>query len=122
MGLLSAAVTPQTAEQLVQAYLLWFVVFLLVNVVWDIFTPHTPKFHIHRLKDKVGVVVGSTSFCSSVLIIGATFNDATRDLVGNTPATLVIAAGAGFLMSIAYLCPYEQVPASVAPPTAPPAS
>lgn len=107
MPVITAAFVPQTSEQLLQSYLIWFVVFVLVNVVWDIFTPKTPPFHVSRLKDKLIVAVGSTSFCSGLLIFSSAFNSGTNAVVGSTPATLVIAAAAGILLSISYICPYE---------------
>lgn len=108
MEIVAAAFAPQTSEQLLQSYLVWFAVFVLINVVWDIFTPKTPSFHMSRLKDKLSVAIGSTSFCSGLLIFSSAFNPATKVAVGNAPATLAIAAAAGILLSLSYICPYDE--------------
>ncbi|MFY0621934.1 MAG: hypothetical protein JXQ89_09585 [Pelagimonas sp.] len=99
---------PTTSEHLVHAYLLWMGLFFVVNVTWDILTKKTPKFHLHRLKDKTTLAMGATSFCSSSLLLGSLLSEKTATVVGATPVPTLIAGTVGILLSITALCPYTE--------------
>lgn len=108
MQFISAALWPQSSEQMLQTYLIWLVVFMVINVIWDILSPNTPPFHVNRLKDKIGVVVGSTSFSSGILIFSSAFDATTKTVVGSSPAALVVAGAVSLLLSASFLCPYDN--------------
>lgn len=99
-------IMPETSEQLVHCYLFWMLVFFVINILWDIRSPHTPPFHIHRFSEKANLIVGATSFCSSALLLGSVLNKATSIVVGATPVPLLIGAGLGLILSLSSLCPY----------------
>jgi len=99
---------PQTSEQLIQSYLLWLGLFCVVNVTWDILSRHTPKFHLHRMKDKTGMLMGATSFCSSALVLGSLLDANTAAVVGATPVPTIIAGSVGVFLNVTALCPYSE--------------
>lgn len=107
-SMIASMFIPQSTEELVHAYLLWLAVFFVVNVVWDMMSSVTPKFHFLKLKSKTEVVLGSTSFCSSALLIGSLLNQQTATVVGGAPVPTVIAGAVGVIMSLSTLCPYSE--------------
>lgn len=106
--LLTYSLFPKNADELVRCYLLWLFFFMAVNIIWDIVSRHTPRFHLLRIKDKVGVVMSATSCCSSALLLGSVLDKQTAVVVGGTPVPMVIAGSVGVFLSLASLCPYTE--------------
>lgn len=93
---------------MIQCYLIWFLTFIVINVIWDIRSKRTPGFHLARFKSKMSVAGGSTTFTSGILIFASAIDPVTRSVVGSNPAALVLAAAASMFLSLPYLCPYSD--------------
>lgn len=105
--LLAPVFAPQNIQQLPVFYLFWILVYLTVNVVWDIRSSRTPPFHIAQLSAKTTVAFNAASFTSSLLIVMGLFDKKVMQLAGDTMLPLVLAALSGILFSLAELCPYK---------------
>ena len=88
-------------------YFIWISFFFIVNTAWDIFTPKTPAFHIANMKDRMDVLYGASTFCSSLLILMGLISPTVRQLSKDTIVPLVLAGFAGILRGLPALCPYK---------------
>ena len=98
---------PPDTVSLTIFYLFWIVLFLFINISWDIATPNTPSFHIESLKGKINVVHHGVAFCSSLLVVVSLLNPAVREVARDTMVPLLIAGISGMLLTIPALCPYS---------------
>jgi len=80
---------------------------LFINVVWDVVTRKTPKFHISGLRDKISVLFSAAGFCSNLLLILRIFFPSIGNLA-DTPLALVLAGATGMLWTIPAICPYDR--------------
>lgn len=92
-------------------YFVWIAIFLGVNIVWDIQTRRTPKFHLDRLKDKYDVVYNAIAFCSSLLILVSLVSPTVQKLGKDTTVPLILAGFSGLLRALPALCPYKSTEA-----------
>jgi hypothetical protein len=106
---------PQDHLQMYAFYFIWTMAFLLCNIVWDIVSPQTPKFHITMLKEKTHILHPATVFCTSILMLAAVLDEHVRHLTTESFVPLLLAGASGVLTAIPALCPYEHRPASVLP-------
>ena len=88
-------------------YLIWISIFFCINTIWDIITSKTPKFHIANMKDRMDVLYGASTFCSSLLILMGLVSPTVRQLSKDTIVPLILAGFAGILRGIPALCPYK---------------
>lgn len=88
-------------------YFVWISVFLLVNVVWDINSPRTPPFHLHRMTEKYDVVYNAATFCSGLLILVALVSPTVAKLGKDTTVPLILAGIASLLRAVPAICPYK---------------
>lgn len=99
---------PPDTQHVVIYYLFWLLLFLVVNILWDIRTDKTPPFHLDHLKDKVGVLYEAATFCSSLLIITGMASHSVQALARDTTLPLLLAGISGLLRSVPVLCPYKS--------------
>lgn len=98
---------PSDVNQMTVFYLIWIGLFFIINTIWDIFTDKTPTFHIAMMKDKMDVLYGASTFCSSLLILIGLVSPEVGKLSKDTILPLVLAGGAGLLRGLPALCPYK---------------
>lgn len=98
---------PSDVNQMTVFYLIWIGLFFSINTVWDIITDKTPSFHIAMMKDKMDVLYGASTFCSSLLILIGLASPEVGKLSKDTILPLVLAGGAGLLRGLPALCPYK---------------
>jgi hypothetical protein len=95
-------------------YAIWITIFLFVNIVWDIRSSNTGKFHIGHLSEKIDTLFSATTFASSLFLILAIFQDSLVSLAKDSQIPIFISGISGVLISLRYLCPYpiptRQVP------------
>jgi hypothetical protein len=104
---------PSDSGELAVYYLVWFSIFLTVNVGWDVLTKRTPRFHLDRFKDKGDVLFGASAFCSSLLILTGLISPGVQQLAKDTMVPLILAGFSGLIRALPSLCPYK---ASDVPP------
>lgn len=109
---IQSAFYPNDIGQLATYYLVWIVIYLTINTVWDIKSSHTPTFHISHLHRKVQTLYNAATFCSSLLLLIALFNVELRKLIGDALVPLVLAGFSGILIGLSGICPYEPPPAN----------
>ena len=98
---------PSSTFELGIYYFLWMLMFIGANVVWDIRTPHTGRFHISNLKDKTTTAYAAATFSSSFVLLLAFFDDDVQRVVGDTLLPLILAGITGVLQSVSEVCPYD---------------
>jgi hypothetical protein len=94
--------------ELTAYYFLWTVIFLLINILWDIRSSFTERFHFSNLKNKTSTSFAAATFSSSFILFISAFNKPTRDLLTDNALPLVLAGLIGLLYSLAELCPYTK--------------
>jgi hypothetical protein len=105
---------PSNASQLCVCYLIWTLLFVGVNIIWDIRSNFTPKFHFLSIQSKSSLLHPAAAMCSCVLVIAALINDSIKDISAETAIPIVLSSLSGIFQAIGSLCPYKL------PPPAPP--
>lgn len=105
--LLHAVLLPRNVGELSTFYLTWTVLYMSVNIVWDIKSPHTPAFHISDMRSKVPTAWSASSMCSSLLLVLSIFSQSVRQLAQDTLVPVLLAGISGILLGIGELCPYD---------------
>jgi hypothetical protein len=100
-------ILPTGKGQLIACYLVWVVPYLAINIIWDISSPRTERFHLSKLQTKTNVVHAAALLCSSVLLICALFSETTEQLTNEMAVPLALASLSGILQAFSGLCPYE---------------
>ena len=100
---------PSNLSELVAYYFAWTLLFLAINVIWDVATKRTPPFHLDRFKEKGDVLFSAAAFCSSLLILTSLESDAVQKVARDTTVPLILAGFSGLLRAIPALCPYRAV-------------
>ncbi|MEH3118279.1 MAG: hypothetical protein PGN25_12005 [Methylorubrum populi] len=98
---------PADVGEMTVYYLIWISIFFFINIFWDIRTSKTPSFHIANMKDKMDVLYGASTFCSSLLILIGLVSPTVKQLAKDTILPLILAGCAGILRGIPSLCPYK---------------
>jgi hypothetical protein len=93
--------------QLTSCYLVWVVPYAAINIIWDICSRRTERFHLSKMQTKMAVLHSAASLCSSVLIICALLSKSIEQLSEETAVPLVLASLSGILQAFSGLCPYE---------------
>ena len=101
------ALFPSDVAEMSVYYLFWIVFFFAINTTWDVITDKTPKFHIANMKDRMDVLYGASTFCSSLLILIGLVSPTVKQLSKDTVVPLVLAGFAGLLRGLPALCPYK---------------
>jgi hypothetical protein len=97
---------PENTADLATFYAVWTTLFLIINVIWDILTKETPKFHFVHVSEKVEVLFAATTFASSLLLVIGIFDDVILKLAGDAKVPIFLAGASGVLVSLRQLCPY----------------
>lgn len=105
--ILPYVILPTNSAQLTSCYLVWIVPYLTINVVWDISTKRTERFHLAKIQSKVFILHHAAFLCSSILIISALLTKTMAQLSDDGAIPLVLASISGILQAIPGLCPYE---------------
>jgi hypothetical protein len=105
---LTCVVQPSSSRQLFIFYVAWLSVFLGINLLWDVLSPLTPVFHLHRIRDKVGTLYAASTFCSSLLLLISLFDSGVAKVAGETLLPMIQAGMTGLLHSIGEICPHES--------------
>jgi hypothetical protein len=106
--LLPLALAPSNSAELATYYLFWISVFLGINVIWDVCTSRTPRFHLERLTEKGDVLFSAASFCSSLLIIASFLSSHVQQLSRDTMVPLILAGFSGIIKTVPAICPYKK--------------
>lgn len=104
--LLKCMFLPASTSDMAVYYLIWIILFLSINIFWDINSDKTPDFHLQNIKAKTGALYSAATFCSSMLLIISLFSEAVATIVGNTLVPVILAGLTGILHAISDLCPY----------------
>lgn len=102
-----ALVAPDDTSDAGFFFAFWAGLYMAVNLVWDILTPHTPRFHLSDLDGKIGTLWNGATFASSIMVISSAFSPATRDFAGDQVAPLLLAGTAGLFVTLSAICPYK---------------
>lgn len=105
--ILSCAFKPVSFSDLGAYYLFWITLFMMVNIVWDVATPHTDRFHFSFLKSKTTTAYAAATFSNSFIILLSSVQPEVAKIVGDAIAPLVLAGFIGVLHSISDICPYS---------------
>ncbi|MBX9589567.1 MAG: hypothetical protein K2X43_09695 [Hyphomonadaceae bacterium] len=100
-----AFLVPHDKAELGKFYFFIIALCLSINIIWDICTSKTPRFHLDRLSEKVITVVAATTIASSLLVCMAVVDPKVYTLIGDFTLTLVLAGVAGLLVSIPEIDP-----------------
>lgn len=103
----SVLLCPQSLQQLSIFYLFWILLYMAVNIIWDIRSSQTADWHIADLTGKIGPLYNAASFASSFLLLVAAFDPKVRALAGDTVAPLILASLSGIFVSVGEVCPYK---------------
>lgn len=106
--LLTCIVQPSSSRQLFIFYVAWISLFFGINLLWDVFSPLTPVFHLHRIRDKVGTLYAASTFCSSLLRLISLFDSDVAKIAGDTLLPMIQAAMTGLLHSVGEICPHDS--------------
>jgi hypothetical protein len=98
---------PSDVTELMYFYLFWVVLFLFINIVWDIYSSKTPKFHFTEIADKVTLLHPASFLCSSILIIVACIDPTVWKLAEEIKVPILLTGISGILTSAAACCPYK---------------
>lgn len=117
MSSVLALIAPQTAGDLAIYYLFWVLLYLAINVIWDIRTPHTEPFHIAHLgSKKTQTLFSAASFASSLLILVGLLDKDTMRVAGDTFVPIMLAGFSGVLFGVSEICPYKPSTKVFGPP------
>lgn len=105
--LLHCAFSPNTLVELGIYYFIWMVIFIGINIVWDIYSPRTKSFHFSMLKSKTPTAYAAATFSSSFVVLLSIVNKSVASVVGETYLPLILAGITGVLHSISEICPYS---------------
>ena len=106
--LLTCVMWPSSSRQLLIFYVAWISLFFGINLLWDLLSPLTPVFHLHRMRDKVGTLYAASTFCSSLLPPISLFNSDVARVAGDTLLPMIQAGMTGLLHSVGEICPYDS--------------
>lgn len=98
---------PATQHDLPIFYLFWVLLYLSVNVIWDIRSQRTPDFHVSLFAQKTPVAFNAASFASSLLLLIGLVSPPTMKLAGDTMLPIMMAGLSGVFFGIAEVCPYK---------------
>ncbi len=98
---------PENTPQICVYYLFWCLMFILINVVWDIKTTKTLKFHIAAVGEKKDLIHPAGAFCSCLLVIVHVATKSGEALNAEMQIPFILAGISGILQAIPALCPYD---------------
>ncbi len=104
---------PNTADELIQFYFVWVIALLLIHVVWDHFSSHTPKRRLSDLQNKVSELYSAATVTSSVLLATIMLNGfKTHPLFASDAVyfPLVMSTVSGLMVGISGLAIKAQKP------------
>lgn len=102
-----ALLAPQTTGDLPIFYLFWVLLYLTINIVWDVRSGRTPTFHVSHLSQKTPVAFNAASFASSLLLIVGLCDKDTMKVAGDTFVPILLAGLAGLFFALSEICPYK---------------
>ena len=105
---------PQNTGELPVFYLFWVVLYLAINIIWDIFSGRTPEFHLANLGQKSSVTFNAASFASSLLLVVGLCDKDTMKVAGDTIVPILLAGLSGVMFALQEICPYK--PQRLGPP------
>ncbi len=82
--------------------------FILINIIWDVLTSKTERFHFKTLANKTDVAYSASTFSSSLIILLSIPQPVVAQTVGDVVAPLVLVGIVGLLHSLGKICPYES--------------
>lgn len=107
LALLHDTLTPTSSQQLCICYLMWAFIFIGTNVVWDMNSRLTPKFHFLSLQSKGALLHPAASFCSCVLVIASLVDHSVRAMSEESAIPLILTSLSGIFQAIPAICPYK---------------
>jgi hypothetical protein len=99
LGLLHDTLTPTNSQQLCVCYLAWALVFIGTNVVWDIKSRLTPKFHFLSLQSKGALLHPAASLCSCILVIASLVDHSVHEMSEESAIPLILTSLSGILQA-----------------------
>ena len=100
-------IAPASAQDLPVFYLFWVLLYLAINVIWDIRSSKTPEFHWAHFSGKSPVAYSAASFASSLLLLVGLANPATMKVAGDTMVPVMLAGFSGIFFGLSEMCPYK---------------
>lgn len=100
-------VAPNSTAEVAVFYLFWVLLYLAINIIWDIRSSKTPDFHFAHLSKKTAVAFNAGSSASSMLLIAGLFNPPTMKVAGDTMVPIMLAGLSGVLFGLSELCPHK---------------
>jgi len=107
LGLLHDTLIPSSSQQLCICYLIWAFIFIATNVVWDITSRLTPKFHFLSLQSKAALLHPAASFCSCVLVIASLIDHSVQEMSEESAIPLILTSLSGIFQALPSICPYK---------------
>jgi hypothetical protein len=98
---------PANLRELSISYLFGSMLYLSINIIWDMKSKYTPSFHFSTLKEKMDTLFNGVTCSSSFLVISSVFDAKTAEVVGASGIAYVLAGLSGILVSLSALCPYD---------------
>ncbi|MCW5699272.1 MAG: hypothetical protein KIT00_05485 [Rhodospirillales bacterium] len=102
---ISPVLVPASGQEVGFFYLFWIVLFVLIHVVWDAFSPETEPFHLGRLKGKIEILYAAANFSTSLLLIIAVCKPTMFKTLVDITLPIIFSAITGMLVSLSALSP-----------------
>ena len=102
------AFSPSSSNELGIFYFLWMLLFLIINILWDIYSHHTENFNIRNISSKTSIVMHAATFSNSFLILLATIQPDVEKAAGDLKIPLIMAGMIGIMFSLSGLSPHDK--------------
>ena len=74
IAIVGAAFGPKNSGDLGLYYFVWIGLYVLINFVWDWWSPNTPPFHIAHIGQKLFVLYNASTFASGLPLMLLVFS------------------------------------------------
>lgn len=114
------SLVPETVEGVKALYGIVVIGGLIVNIIWDIVDPNTPKLTTKRIRDKASLIFALATLASSLLLIMSVFNKNLATTLGDFWIPVLLCGMVGVLMSFPELVPKKEAVTDPKPELSPP--
>ncbi|MBP2171423.1 hypothetical protein J2125_004615 [Erwinia toletana] len=101
---------PQTNAELTKFYFIICIAYLLVHIIWDVFSTATPRFSLVNLQYKMSTVCSSSTFATSLFFVVIIFdleNPLRQEDVFAFP--LILSSIICFMVSVSAIVPKPEI-------------
>ena len=103
--MLNLVFSPNSPDTLALALGFWVCVYLVINLVWDIGSKHTPSWSMGRFRAKIETVFHAGTFASGFMLLLGTFQPDTRAALFESNVALMLPAIVCILHALSNLSP-----------------